>query len=275
MKIQALVVILIFFSLSCSQKPGSSQSPGDAIQSVPQASPQNSPCVKSVCQIKVEDYPQDVAVLIPPYADYKHVTIFFHGFSFGKKRDRNLNAIMDDFEIIKSFQESGTDRILIIPFSSGKNNDYRKFIKNKNDMNKFLANLYKVFSIKTSIEDIHFIGHSGAHVTIQNILKDPSSNTQVSQVTLLDATYSSLEPKVFTNWLKSGEKKMTAIYLKNSATEKMALRLWNLFSSEKPGKEGGINLENTDYLTVIPEAEMSKLPDAHWVLVRKWFGRVL
>ena len=68
---------------------------------------------------------------------------------------------------------------------------------------------------------------------------------------------------------------MTVIYLKNSPTEQKAMQLWGQYSGQKPGKEGGINLGNADYLTMIPETEIRNQQDAHWLLVRKWFGRVL
>ncbi len=270
-KVIILSLMILVFNSSCMHKQEAGTTSTSSFS--PKA------CVDSVCQIKVEGYPQEVAVLIPAYADFKQVTVFFHGFSFGKERDKDLSAIMNDFEVAKSFKEAKTKRILVIPFSAGQNVDYRKLIKNKLDLQVFLASVYKSFGIKVMVEDAQLIAHSGAFLTVQDILKDKSSeneNLKISQVTMLDATYSKFEPKVYTDWLKSGgDNKMTVIYLKNSPTEKMAMKLWGQYSGQKPGKEGGINLGNADYLTMIPEAEVRNQQDAHWLLVRKWFGRVL
>ena len=276
MKTKYLLLVAAFSALNfaCQHKIAS-PGPASAAAQVPE---HPKACVDSVCRIRIEGYPQEVAVLIPPYADYKNVTLFLHGFIFGKERDKNLDAIMKDFDIVKAFKESKSNRILIIPFSSGQNKDYRQFFKNKLDVQMFLANVYKVFGMKTYVEDMQIIAHSGAYLTTQKLIEDPSTEIKsfrISQVTLLDATYSEFNPRVFNRWLKSGDYKMTVIYLRNSPTEKKALELWSLFSGQKPGKVGGFNLENADDLTLIPESEVRNLPDAHWLLVRKWFGRVL
>ena len=99
MKIILSAVMILVFQVSCQHKGGRNSSPAETSTS-------SSACVDSVCQIKVEGYPHDVAVLIPPYADFKQASVFFHGFSFGKERDRDLKSILNDFEIAKSFKES-------------------------------------------------------------------------------------------------------------------------------------------------------------------------
>ena len=275
MKFINLILTLFVAStfVSCAKKQKMAGGPDKKVlASLPPA------CSDSVCQLRVEGYPQEIAVLIPPYADFKQVTIFLHGFSFGKARDKNLTAIMNDFEIAKAFKESNTNRILIVPFSAGQNKDYRKYIKNKSDLQAFLNNLYRAFALKVSVEDIHLVGHSGSFVTIQDLVQDRSANTinqKITQVTLLDATYSQFKPSAFTEWLRSGEHKMTVIYLKNSPTQKKALELWGRFSKDKPGQSGGFNLAGGDYLTMIPEAELPLQTESHWLLVRKWFPRIL
>ena len=281
LKYSIFLSVISLFGLGCQHKmgsPGLASSAQSGAGSSAEAPSPAKPCVNNVCRIRVEGYPQEVAVLIPPYADYKTVTVFFHGFIFNKERDKTPDAIMKDFDIVKAFQESKSNRILIIPFSTGQNKDYRQYFKNKLDIQMFLANVYKVFGMKTMVEDMQIIAHSGAYLTVQKLVADPSKEIQsfkISQVTLLDATYSEFNPQIFNRSLKSGDNKMTVIYLRNSPTEKKALQLWSLFSGQKPGKVGGFNLENADYLTLIPESEVRNLPDAHWLLVRKWFGRVL
>lgn len=276
MKMKCLLVLfsLSILNFSCTHKPKGD----DAATAHAAPSSEAGACVDSVCRIRVEGYPQEVAVLIPPYADYKHVTLFLHEFSSGKERDHDLDAIMKDLEIVKSFKDSRTDRILIIPYSSGQNQDYRKIFKNKQDIQAFLESVYKVFAMKVIVEDLHLIAHGRATLTLQKIVQDHSSVGQdlnISQVTLLDATSAEFNPKIFVKWLKSSDNKMTMVYLKNSPIEKKALKLWSRFSKQKPGKAGGFNLENADYLTLIPEAELRHQPDAHWLLARKWFGRIL
>jgi hypothetical protein len=235
-------------------------------------------CRQSICRIKVEGYPHDIAVMVPPKADWKQVTFFFHGFSFNQRRDKNIDAIIDDFDVIGAFEKSLSNRILIMPFSSGKNRDYRQHFKGKEDLQIFLAKVYKTFNMKAVFEDVHLVGHSGAHLTIQNIVGDQKTlvqNFKISQVTLLDATYSSFSPSIFNRWLEGGNAKMTIIYLKNSPTQKKALEMWNIYSKDKPGPIGGFNLEGGNYLTVIPESEVGRANEAHWLLVRKWLPRVL
>ena len=270
MKIMLLIVVSALSLLLTSCGRGAKS--GDASVSMP------APCSNSVCQLSVEGYPQEIAVLIPPYADFKNITIFFHAFSSGKERDKNLTAVMEDLEIVKSFRESKSNRVLIVPFSSGQNKDYRQFIKNKTDLRNFITNLYKAFAMKNQVESVEIIAHSGAFQTAQDLVGDQSienKNLHINQVTLLDATYTKFNSRTFMYWLKSGDNKMTVIYLKNSPTEKKALELWGLFSGQKPGPVGGFNLESGDYLTLIPETEVRNQPDAHWALVRKWFGRSL
>lgn len=236
------------------------------------------PCVNSVCQLQVEGYPQEVAVLIPPYADFKNITMFFHGFSTGKERDKNLAAVMADLDIVKSFRDSNTNRVLIVPFSSGQNKDYKQFLKNKTDLRNFINSVYKAFAMKVQTESVQLIAHSRAFQTVQDLVGDQSEenkNLHISQVTLLDATYSKFNSRTFMYWLRSGDNKMSVIYLKNSPTEKKALELWGLFSGQKPGPVGGFTLDNGDFLTLIPETEVRNQPDAHWALARKWFGRSL
>jgi hypothetical protein len=267
----SLLSLLLFLALGCSQKPVI-QAGGNEV-SLPPA------CQDSICRLQINDYPQEVAVLIPPYANYKKIALFLHDFSQDKKRYKNLDGVMKDLEIAKSFRESGTDRILIVPFSSGKNTDFRKNFKNKLELQVFFANLYKVFGIKLLVEDLHFIGHGESYKTIQEIIRDQSpenQNLNISQITLLDGTYSGFKPKIFNQWIKSANgNKMTVIYLKGSAAEAKALQFWSLFSGEKPGKEGGINLGDAEYLTLIPESEFKKSTSAHWLLAKKWFGRIL
>lgn len=274
MNIQNLcsVFLILSLNLSCAHR---SEKKSDA--AVDTNSKMASACLDSVCQLKVEDYPQEIAVLIPPYADYKQVTIFLHGFVMGSERDRSLNAIMQDFEIVKAFKQSSSNRILIIPYSTGKNKDFQAHIKNRSDLQSLISNVYKAFAMKTKVEDVHLIGHGDAFQSIQNILQDGATgvgNLAISEVTLLDGTYSNFKPRIYTQWLKAGDRKMTVIYLKNSKTQKKALELWSLYSGEKPGREGGINLGNAEYLTLIPEAEL-RSSDAHYLLARKWFGRAL
>ncbi len=274
MNIQNLcsVFLILSLNLSCAhrseKKSDTATDPSSKIASA---------CLDSVCQLKVENYPQDIAVLIPPYADYKQVTIFLHGFVSGSERDRSLSALMQDFEIVKAFKESSSNRILIIPYSTGKNKDFQAHIKNRSDLQNLISNVYQAFAMKTKVEDVHLIGHGEAFQSVQNILQDGASgvdNLAISEVTLLNATYPNFKPRVYTQWLKSGDRKMTVIYLKNSKTQRKALELWSLYSGEKPGKEGGINLGNAEYLSLIPEAEL-RSADAHYQLVRKWFGRTL
>lgn len=235
-------------------------------------------CRQSICRIRVEGYPQDIAVLVPPKADWKQVTFFFHGFSFNQARDKDLDAIMSDFDVINAFEKSLSNRVFIMPFSSGQNRDFRQHFRSKADFQLFLAKVYKTFNMKAIAEDIHLIGHSGAYLTIQNIVGDASSlveNFRISQVSLLDATYSGFLASVFNRWLAAGGARMTIIYLKDSPTQRQALEMWKLYSKDKPGPIGGFNLEAGNYLTVIPEAELGRQNQSHWLLVRKWLPRIL
>ncbi len=265
----SISLVLLFFNLSCVEKTKVQSADKLLVDSV--KLPEG--CQDSVCRLKVQGYPQEVAVLVPPYADYKHVTIYFQDFSSGQSTDHDLKSVMKSLDMIKSFKESQTDRILVYPFSFGQNKDYRTHFKNQADLKAFMNQVYQVLGVKIIPEDFYLIGHGGAYLTLQNMIE--KNDLQISQVTLIDARGPRFKPQIWTKWLRSQDHKMTLIYLKNSSSQEIATRLWNRFSSQKIGKEGGINLDKGDYLTIIPDSEIKKSPDATWQLVKKWFGRVL
>jgi hypothetical protein len=261
----------IFFTLalsSCSHKSPN----GETEKSEPP------PCVDSVCHIQVEGYSQPVVVIIPPYADYKKVTLFLHDSLTGKERDHSIDAIMNDLEIVKAFKQSANNRIMIIPFSSGANADYKQNFHNRTELQAFLAHVYKTFGNTTMVEDLQIIAHGSASEIVQTLLKDHSKenqNLRISQIVLLDGTGAKFNVKTFISWVKESDNKLTIIYVKKSKYQEKALALWKSVSSEKLSAQGGFTLDEGHSVSVIPEVEFGRKPKAHWYLARKWFGRVL
>lgn len=233
----------------------------------------------SVCLLRVDGYPQPVAIFVPPDFDSRsrRIGVFLHGWVQGDSFDKNVSVLAQDFEIAQALEKARSSDLLILPYSRGRNLDYDASFRSRTEFESFLRSvLSRVGKSDPLGFSAHVLGHSGAFRTIGRILKNYSEAGfafEIERVALLDATYRGLDHEAFRGWLLAGTKTLNVVYLPSTPTEIGANELREKFDSS--GSTRRAFFVGASMVHVISESRFKDDARAHWLVVRQHLPRLL
>lgn len=137
-------------------------------------------------------YSQPIAVLIPSrMIGSQRMILHLHGHRTGLARDKDMNAMLDDFQLLPTLNAFGrTDTLIVFPMSLGNCTTFEKELAPK--MNEFIDWISAQLPQKP--QRWWLSAHSGAYRSVASILSliarsGPNSSPLLSGVALFDATY--------------------------------------------------------------------------------------
>ncbi|MCP4134210.1 MAG: hypothetical protein GY754_24770 [bacterium] len=173
-----------------------------------------------------------VAVYIPETLKKNHTgespvnfVIYFHGWY------NNVDKTIEEFRLIKQFERSNRNAILIFPEGpknapdsfAGKMEDKNGFKQLINEVSKTLEKQGTLGKITPG--SIVICGHSGAYKAIANIIKKGGLTEHIKEVYLFDGLYNNQE--TFKKWIKTHKTRFINIY-----TQKCTKRKSEYFKKE-------------------------------------------
>lgn len=231
-----------------------------------------------ICLIEKSTYPKPVAVLIPPSynGEELEVGIFFHGWSFGAERDKDVMSIIRDFALADALSVAKSKQVIVVPFSSGKNITYENYFRKRESLDAFLATIFPdTFHPKS----ITIIAHSGAFSTVGRILRSDNGGKdlpKIEEVALIDASYNGVDVDSFKRWLVTGGKTLKVSFLADTPTEVGAKQIWDTISGKK-FESGQVNKDTVSdsKLEIANEKALGFGKIDHWEIVRKVCPQIL
>jgi hypothetical protein len=182
------------------------------------------------CRGKLKDasYPKDVVLFVPPGFNPDSPTgsnllMHFHGHLVScKDGHREIPAtfdggVLDEFKFKDILASTGTtNSLLIVPESSGKNDDYKSYFTDPSKFEKFTGAVAAGLNRggitgSSGIDSIYLSAHSGAERVIENTLQNYDGigwREKIRGIALLDATYGSLSSNTVSSFLNLQDKQI-------------------------------------------------------------------
>jgi hypothetical protein len=161
------------------------------------------------CIGKVNGYPQPVAIIVPPnyVPTEKTDTVFYlHGWNSNPRQSLEQKLESPAFNLEHNFAATRRNELLIVPFSEGNCDDYKKALADPASFKTFTENLGTLskaagLSKSAAPGDLTLSGHSGAWDPIASILTGGARSEAIRDVFLFDSMAGKTDQ--FANWLRA------------------------------------------------------------------------
>lgn len=171
----------------------------------------------SYCEIRVEGYPQKIAVISPKSGDITSVKLYFKGYTMSTQSmyDRSVKSLATSLML---YPTHPSERV-IIPMSVGECTTYKKSISKLSD---FLETLKEWIPEGASLS---INAHSGAGAVVSNWITQEEI-TNLKEVRLFDAIYSDQTVSELEKWkLTHTDSRLAVASVKGWRADQFAYKL--------------------------------------------------
>ncbi|MDQ6631904.1 MAG: hypothetical protein M3Y82_09125 [Verrucomicrobiota bacterium] len=190
---------------------------------------------------RAQGYKNEKGEFFPAQKHYQDSTVAIFipkGFRPGRKLDfvihfhgwhNHVSGVLERYQLIEQFQESGRNAILIIPqgpFDAPDSFDGK--LEDENGLKNFMSEVMSTLAQKNNFQKkeigkIILSGHSGGYQVMASILARGGLSKQIEEVWLFDALYA--QTKKFTDWFDQHSGRLLNIYTEHGGTKKETEKL--------------------------------------------------
>ena len=177
------------------------------------------------CEVKVDGYPEPVAIISPQNEEIYSVKVHWHGYILDPTSpfDRSLKSYVETLSLLPTVNG---ERV-IIPKSVGK---CETFFKNVTSLNAFLESLKDFIPEKSEIE---LSAHSGSGAFIAQLLTNEEIKNLIG-VHYVDALYADVTVEQIKKWkLAHPKTELSVSYVKGTTTAKYSEALLGSLKNDR------------------------------------------